>query len=442
MSLDDLKRLRISEPHTPSARGARRATLLLCAGCVAAGFVMARMLTHMTNSAPATVATVVAMPAAGAGSAQFTAGGWIEAATPQYPLHIVARLSERLEELRVHQGQDVKPGEVLARLYDKDQRDHLSAVQAEFTAAQTNLAMLVAGYRSQDIASARAHAHETAERLDLAATRLNRNSNLWQQQVVSKDEYDNAHALHQYASAEHEAALAELNKMQAGFRAEEVAQARAAVDRLTAEASLARHGVEYCTLAAPELGRPLRVLKTYRAVGQWINAEKEDMPTIVSLYDPTRMQMRVDVPQASVRTVAVNAPVIIVTEANRGHQYHGTVIRVEPLADIAKNTITTRVRIDDPDDMLFPEMVAQATFMSGAQTNHVETGLSVPATALVERDGSACVFVVENCRAHRRTVSVGTRTASQVTVTSGLQSGQRVIANAAGVRDGQAVVEE
>ncbi len=44
--------------------------------------------------------------------------------------------------------------------------------------------------------------------------------------------------------------------------------------------------------------------------------------------------------------------------------------RQEPLATLAKNTITVRIAIVDPDELLFPEMVAHATFMrDGPETD-------------------------------------------------------------------------
>ena len=442
MALADLQRLRITTPREHSPASSRWLVIGWCAASFVVGFVAARVTHRLAARNGVKVATAVVKPYSGAETKQFTAGGWIEVAAPQYPIHIVARLSERLEELRVHQGQTVQSGEVLARLFDKDQRAHLDVVRANYAAAQTNYAKLAAGYRAQDVETAQARAHETAEHLDLAAARFTRCSNLWHQQVISKDEFDNAGALHRAALATHQAAMAELDKMKAGFRPEEVSEAKAVVDRLAAEVELAQRSMTYCTLTAPEHERPLRVLKTYRSVGQWINAEKEDMPTIVSLYDPALMQMRVDVAQPTVRFVTVGAPVTVVTEANRNRQYKGTVLRIEPLADIAKNTVTVRVKIEDPDDLLFPEMVAQATFLCAAQTNVTAKGVAVPAEAIVPHEGGAHVFVVERSRACRRDIAIEQVGGGQSAVTEGVRSGQRVVLNPGSVRDGQDVIEE
>jgi len=173
-------------------------------------------------------------------------------------------------------------------------------------------------------------------------------------------------------------------------------------------------------------------------VGEWLNP---DRPTpLVELYDPAEMQARIDVTQANLRYVKVGDPVRVTIEAYPGRAYAGKVLRLDPLAELAKNTVTVRVRLDEPDDTLFPEMVAQVTFQS--ETSDTPSGIVLPADALREENGIAFVFVNQGGVAKRVQVNVAERQGEKARVTAGLNSGERVIVGAPeGLVDGTKVDE-
>jgi hypothetical protein len=70
-----------------------------------------------------------------------------------------------------------------------------------------------------------------------------------------------------------------------------------------------------------------------------------------------------------------------------------------------------------------------------------ESRLSVPATALFERGGLTGLFVVRDGRAHLRWVAVGARDGGAVEVRAGVEAGERVVLDPAGLADGAAVNE-
>lgn len=442
MALDNLHRLRIDKNRTHPPRLRRWKVFAIGLSCFVLGFIASRIFDGVGGQKETRIKTIVVRTGSGGEMKQFTAGGWIETATPEYPLHVVARISECLEDVRVHQGQVVQPGEVLAQLYNKDKREELTAARAELAAAQTNLAKMTKGYRAEDVLAAKARAAETAAKRELALLKFNRVSNLWHRRILSKEEFDSVDSTYQQVCAADDAAQAEYAMMKSGYRTEEVGSAQALADKLKAEVAMAERAVEYCTLRAPEHDRPLRVLKVHRAVGEWINTDKEEAPTIISLYDPARIQMRVDVSQANIMAVKKDAPVTVVTEANPSRQYKAVVLRIEPLADIAKNTITVRVKITDPDDMLFPEMVAQATFLSTTSGDKTDKIIRIPSDTILYNGDAAFVMINDSGTARRRSIHVGQASSGYAEIAEGLWSGQRVILNPSSVKDGQAVVEE
>jgi RND family efflux transporter MFP subunit len=70
-----------------------------------------------------------------------------------------------------------------------------------------------------------------------------------------------------------------------------------------------------------------------------------------------------------------------------------------------------------------------------------ESRLTVPATALFERGGLTGLFVVDEGHARLRWVAAGARDGEQVEIRAGVEAGERVVLDPAGVEDGLAVHE-
>jgi len=435
----DLDRLKIADQQdAPQGRWWR--TLLLCVICTAAGSIATALVNGWRGGAALRVRTVVVRPAPSARGQRFTAGGWIEATTPAYPIVVTCRISERLTELLVHQGQMVEPKAVIARLYDRDIKSRLAVARARHEAAKRTLDKLRAGFRREDVLAAEAKVAERQERVRIAKANHERSKGL-KPGAISKEELDKEYSAVRRSEAEHAAAVAELAKQKAGYRREDIAAAEASVNEAAALVDLAELELSYCTISAPDVGRPLRVLKVLHHVGEWIDAKKE--PALVWLYDPKDMQVRVDVTQANIKAVEVGAEALVATEADRARKYQGRVLRAEPLAELAKNTVTVRVKIEDPDELLFPEMVAHVTFLAGRTSTGKPKGLVVPKEAVVARGDDRYVFLCQGDCARQQEIVVSNDLGGQVLVGQGLQSGQRVIVTQTDrLRDGQQIEEE
>jgi multidrug efflux pump subunit AcrA (membrane-fusion protein) len=435
----DLSRLKIPDGQC-APRGGGLKTAIACLICLGLGFGASSLLRQVRSSGKLKVTTAVARPASGGSGKSFTAGGWIEVAVPAYPVVISARVSERLEELLVREGQTVKAGQLLARQYDKDIRSRRDLASAAHESATKKLAKMKAGFRKEDVSAAAARLLEAAEKLRLAKATYKRSAGL-KPGAISAEELDRDLSAFKRAEADHARAAAELDKMKAGYRPEDVAVAAAELAEAAARLELAERSLAYCRVTAPDAAPELRVLKTHRRVGEWVPAGKEG--ALVSLYDPRDIQVRLDVIQSNIRAVRVGGPVSVRTEVNPDREYRGKVLRVEPLAELSKNTVTVRVKIEDPDDALFPEMVAQATFAAGGTGGDGPSGLLVPEAAVRGEGKETCVFVVIDGIARRRKVKVAEKRGGRAVIGSGLSSGQQVVVGGpADLADGQEVEEE
>lgn len=105
----------------------------------------------------------------------------------------------------------------------------------------------------------------------------------------------------------------------------------------------------------------------------------------------------------------------------------GTVWQVSPVVDPQTRQGFARILLSY-DPALRPGAFAHATITTGS-----ETGFVLPQSAVLSKDGQSHVFVVDaNNRVVRRPVTTGPVSANGVSVTSGINQGERVVTTAGG----------
>jgi multidrug efflux pump subunit AcrA (membrane-fusion protein) len=151
--------------------------------------------------------------------------------------------------------------------------------------------------------------------------------------------------------------------------------------------------------------------------------------TILSLYEPNHLQARIDVPVGSVGGLGASRRVTMTAEALPGRTFHGVVTRVLSQADPLKNTLQVKVRIEDPDPLLKPEMLVRAQFLaveSASGPASASVRILVPKRAV--RQGAVFVFdPTGGGRARRVPVTAGAADGDAIEVAGALGETQRVI---------------
>jgi RND family efflux transporter MFP subunit len=160
--------------------------------------------------------------------------------------------------------------------------------------------------------------------------------------------------------------------------------ARGALDRATLD-------VERCSVVAPVDGV---IFERRVEPGERIGVEHENAGALFALFDPTRMQVRCDVPLADAGSVLPGQQAEITIDAFKGRTFHGTVLVGGFRADIAKNTLQVKIGIDDAEGLLRPDTLARVRILvpgSGESTSR--TQVVVPADWVV-RDGTRAGVLV------------------------------------------------
>ncbi len=208
-----------------------------------------------------------------------------------------------------------------------------------------------------------------------------------------------------------------------------VAQARV----LVAEAKLQ---LDRMTVVSPIDGRVYRLIahQGARIGGGMTQMVGHDGSTVVTLYRPDMLQIRVDVRFEDIPKVSLNQPVEIDNPALSA-PLSGQVLFVSSEADIQKNTLQVKVAVPDPPAVFKPEMLVDVTFLAGKPPEEIsepsqELKLYVLQQLIHQDDGGSFVWLADQSEGIARRTMIETGVVGSnglVEITSGLTISSRII---------------
>jgi multidrug efflux pump subunit AcrA (membrane-fusion protein) len=238
---------------------------------------------------------------------------------------------------------------------------------------------------------------------------------------------------------------------------QEAQVARARSDRDLAQVALdvARRNADLLTVRAPQDGIVLRLLSAPGSVAgpmeQMRGVPEEAAATtssgvldamvggIAALYDPQRIQARVDIQFPDLGGIGKGTEAEITAPSLPGRRFRGEVLRLVREAIILKGSLQAKVRILDPDPALTPEMLCRVRFLlkeEEAQGAPVVQRFRVPSEA-VRGDAVFVLDPTKGGRARRVPVKVVQVVGGATEVEGALGLSQKVILDP--VEDGERV---
>jgi RND family efflux transporter MFP subunit len=160
---------------------------------------------------------------------------------------------------------------------------------------------------------------------------------------------------------------------------------------------------------------------------------------LMTIVNTSTLELAGRVPVDQAGGIRVGQAVEFLLDAFPGRTFRGTVARKDPAADPSTRQVGVYVRLPNPRGEITAGQFARGQ-VSGQRVAGVVT---VPVTAVVGTGTESAVFVVQDNKLARRTVTLGPRDerAGTVAVATGLKAGERVLARPTStVVDGQAVV--
>jgi HlyD family secretion protein len=263
------------------------------------------------------------------------------------------RVPGRLAEVLRDEGDTVTRGELLARLDDAPYQKEVEEARAQVAALRARVELLQAGNRAQEIAQARAQMHEREVSAANAERTYRRYDELHRTQAISQQERDDAEARFREASARLSSAREQLNLLEAGFRAEEKAQASAELSRAEAALASAELRLQDTRLEASADGVVLTRSQEPGAILQMGTAVLS-----VSLVKPVWVRAYIDEPDLG--RIHPGMKVSVRTDSRPAQPYHGHIGYISPRAEFTPKNVETpqlrtalvfrfRVVVEDPD---------------------------------------------------------------------------------------------
>jgi len=285
------------------------------------------------------------------------------------PVNMSFRVGGRLASLTVDEGDSIRAGQTLGELDRAPYENALLQAQANVSTAQAQYDLMMAGYRSEEIAQAAAAVNQAQAAYDYAQNFYQRQLGLRASSAISANDLENARSSRDQAQATLKSAQDKLRQYRAGNRPQEIAQAKASLEQAQAALAQAKLDLHDTVLTAPSDG----TLMT-RAVepGTMLNAGG----TVLTLSLTHPVWVRAYVDEKNLGQAQPGQAVLLYTDSRPDKPYHGKIGFVSPSAEFTPKTVETpdlrtdlvyrlRIVVTDADGALRQGMPVTVSFDNG-----------------------------------------------------------------------------
>ncbi len=369
---------------------------------------------------------------------------------PEKDIKISPYISGEVVELYVKEGDEVKAGDLLAKI---DPEIYVSAYDQSVASLNTQQA---------NTANARARYTQAKAQFENARQNFERQDKLFKQNVISQSEFDQAKSTYDVAKAQVDAADQEIKAGEFMIKSSEAAMKRS------------REDLTRTAIFSPNNGTvsKLSVEKGERVTGASQFSSGTEIMRIANLNE---MEAQVQVNENDIVRVSMGDTALIEVDAYLNRKFKGIVTEIATSANTTGVTVDQvtnfNVKIhllkDSYKDLMKPEMPSYSPFRPGMSTTveiQTETAtnvLTIPIQAVTTRtdkdsldkvneknktkktDGDhefefvgsskktseiqECIFALDNATAKKTNVKTGIQDNTYIQILSGLKEGQEII---------------
>jgi membrane fusion protein (multidrug efflux system) len=326
---------------------------------------------------------------------------------------VSAEVAGRVARLGADMGDRVKAGTPLVFLDAEKLRYRADEQQAALDQTRARLgargAELPAPEQTPDVLSAAAKRTEAEQQLERARRLAAKN-------LVSQEDLERAQTQLQTARAAHETAIAAERQLRA-----EVAAREATLHGATRE-------LQDAVIRAPFDGV---VAERMVSQGQFVTVQAPVM-RLVRLHP---LRLTAEIPEKFGPGIHVGQVIALRTDAYPDTPVEGRITRISPDVNLKSRAFSIEADVPNEDGALKPGTFARLK----VATNHVDSALVVPVTAVQTRYGTSLIFIVRDEKLVGSEVKLGDRLGPRVEILEGLEAGATVVADnvdglSAGVR--------
>ena len=299
-------------------------------------------------------------------------------------IDVAPRTGGRLLSVNVQLGDSVRPGQVIAKVEDREIAEQVNQAEASMEVSRATIRQ-----READ--------------LKVAELNFDRSKNLYSRQLLAKQALDDAES--RYLAAVAQVDLAKAQQSQNEARLQEL-----------------KFNLQNTVIRSPVQGF---VGKRNVDPGAMVNTNT----AIVSVVEISRLKLIVNVVEKDLRMVNAGDVGVVEVDAYPGETFKGRIARVAPVLDPATRTAPIEIEIPNTDNRLKPGMYARITLTVEERKNAVVA----PKAAVIDFENKRGVWMPnEERRATFVPVTLGIEGADDIEILAGLKEGDRFVTTGAG----------
>ena len=255
--------------------------------------------------------------------------GWLElritgpfVILPVHNADVRSEIEGIIEEIYVTEGQQVRAGDVIVRLSAREARTELQKTDALIQQTRAKMKMLEMGPTRQEVELAQTAVEKAKGRLKYALSRQERNSLLFQKNMLSRVEYENSQEQVVIAEGDFAEAKKKLNLLVEGVRPEQIEAAEGEIASLEAQKRNLEETLKRVEVRAPATGivaTPARQLE-----GMMRQAVTKGA-LIAKVYDFKKLTVEIAVSEKDIADVKVGQKVAFKARAYPDETFNGVV---------------------------------------------------------------------------------------------------------------------
>jgi HlyD family secretion protein len=329
---------------------------------------------------------------------------------------IASEVNGRINRIPVIEGQQVKLGQLLIQLEDKDELATLTQATTSLDQSRASLRLL----REVSLPAAQQNVNQTEIDFTQLDKQLNRLHQLKQQNFASQTELDTATRNRDVANSK--LAAAKLVVKSHLPKGSDTAIALSGLASAQANVQLAQIKLEQDSIRAPEDGT---LIHRSAEQGDIVQPGKELMQLAVK--GETQIELQID--EKNLGKLDIGQTALASADAFPDLRFNAIVAYINPGIDAARGSVEVKLRVIDPPSYLRQDMTVSVDI----ETAKKESALVIPTGALRDsnstttQDTAPWVLVVRNKRTVHQMVTIGLRGDNNVEILSGLKMGEAVI---------------
>lgn len=332
---------------------------------------------------------------------------------------IASRITSPIRRLLVRKGDNVKSGQLLAELENRDLVAQRAEAQGALSNAEATLQKTVSGTIPSDVERARGQVETTRAALGQAEQVFNKRQGLFNQGAIPERDFSQSRADLATAKANFEVAQRSFDLLQNQSRGRDEQIARSNVTQARARLQGSNAQIDYTQIRAPFPG-------TITDQVQYPGDMAQASSPIFTIADLSAVTARAQVPEASAGSVSRGQACTFHSVDQKDREIEGKITVVNRAVDLQRRTVEVWCEVSKPPDWVRAGMFGTVSIQAGV----VSGAVLIPKAAVQQEEGTnqGTAFVVDGKHvAHKREVQLGAAQGDLVQITSGVKPGETVV---------------